>query len=240
MAGRLIVKYTHQKNQLFNLPEGETLIGRGDEAGLKLPNVSVSRLHCRILVGAQNTSIEDSGSQNGTLVNGKRIEQQVLNGGDELQVGKFTLIYLGGGREERFYKGRYVSYLPHYEPSSIMPDTAATFALSVDALKALSEGNRLVEHARFVLDKDSRRFWYPEDKGLSFGSAGLVRVEGWFTWGVVAAVTWDGKAHVLERRTLFPVVKVNNLGISSQILKNGDRVVIGTSRFRYECPEAGT
>ena len=235
--GRLIVKFSQQKNQLFQLTEGEVVIGRGEKAHLLLPNVSVSREHCRVLVGRQNTSIEDMGSQNGTIVNGKRIDQHVLTSGDEVQVGKFQLIYLGEGRENRFYKGRYVGYLPKYEPGSILPDTAATFALTADALMAMQTTNRIIEHARLVLDTDTRRFWYPEEKGLSFGSAGLVKVEGWFTWGVVATVKWDGKRHRLRRQGWLAHVSVNDQRVDQRPLKNGDRVRIGGSRFRYESPE---
>jgi sulfur carrier protein ThiS len=236
-VGRLIVKFSQQKNQLFQLTEGEVVIGRGDTADLLLPNVSVSREHCRVLVGRQNTSIEDMGSQNGTIVNGKRIEQHVLKSGDEVQVGKFQLIYLGEGRENRFYKGRYVGYLPIYEPGSILPDTAATFALTADALMAMQTTNRIIEHARLVLDTDTRRFWYPEEKGLSFGSAGLVKVEGWFTWGVVATVKWDGKRHRLQRQGWLAHVSVNDERVDQRPLKNGDRVRIGASRFHYESPQ---
>ncbi len=235
--GRLIVKFTHQKNQLFKLEEGEVVIGRGETAGLLLPNVSVSREHCRVLVGRQNTSIEDLGSQNGTIVNGQRVDQHVLKSGDEIQVGKFQLIYLGDGRDNRFYKGRYVGYLPPYEPGSVMPDTAATFALTADALMAMQQTNKIIEHARLVLDTDSRKFWYPEEKGISFGSAGLVPVEGWFTWGVVATVKWDGKRHLLEKQGFFGHVSVNDDSVSKRPLRNGDRVRIGKTRFHYECPK---
>jgi predicted component of type VI protein secretion system len=236
-VGRLIVKFTHQKNQLFDLKAGDAVIGRGETAALMLPNVSVSREHCRIVVGAQNTSIEDLDSQNGTIVNGKPIQQHVLASGDEIQVGKFQLIYLGEGRENRFYKGRYVHYLPKYEPRSVMPDAAATFALTADALMAMQVTNRVVEHARLVLATDQRRFWYPEEKGLSFGSAGLVPVDGWFTWGVVATVKWDGKRHRLERQSWLAHVSVGDRRLDHHRLKDGDRVRIGTTRFRYECPE---
>ena len=40
---------THDKHLLFQLAKGETLIGRGEDCVLRLPNVSVSRQHCRIM-----------------------------------------------------------------------------------------------------------------------------------------------------------------------------------------------
>jgi len=43
--------------------------------------------------------IKDVGSLNGTYVNRERIETAVLSGGDEVQVGKFKLVYLVAGDE---------------------------------------------------------------------------------------------------------------------------------------------
>ena len=40
--------------------------------------------------------MRDAGSLNGTYVNRQRIEQSVLASGDEVQVGKFKLVYLRG------------------------------------------------------------------------------------------------------------------------------------------------
>jgi pSer/pThr/pTyr-binding forkhead associated (FHA) protein len=43
--------------------------------------------------------IRDDGSLNGTYVNRERIEEQALTGGDEVQIGKFKLVYLVAGDE---------------------------------------------------------------------------------------------------------------------------------------------
>ena len=43
--------------------------------------------------------IRDVGSLNGTYVNRERIEEHVLSGGDEVQIGKFKLVYLVAGNE---------------------------------------------------------------------------------------------------------------------------------------------
>lgn len=236
--GRLIVKFSHQKNQLFQLPaDGEVVVGRANPATLLLPNPSVSREHCRILVGRQRTTLEDLDSQNGTRINGVKVEQHELRSGDEIGVGKFTLVYLGDGREDRFYRGRYVGYLPAYDPKSIMPDEASTFVLSEDALKAMALGNKVVERARMVSEVDSKAFWYPEDRGLTFGSKGMVTVAGWFTGGIAAEVTFSGTKHVLQRKKGWAHVSVNDERVDTRPLRHGDRVRIGRSRFRYDCPK---
>lgn len=237
--GRLVIKFAQQKNQRFELTEpGRYVLGRGEECAIVLPNVSVSREHAAVVVGQQHITIEDLESANGTLVNGETVEQHVLVRGDEIQIGKFSMVFLGAGRADRFFKGRYVAYLPEYNPKTVVPDDdAATFAMSVDALKAIQKSNRAVEQARVILERNADRFWYPEERGLTFGGGGLVPIEGLLTWGVPAELSWDGKWHVLENKALFTRVKVNGESIKKRPLVNGDRIQVGASLFRYERPK---
>jgi pSer/pThr/pTyr-binding forkhead associated (FHA) protein len=82
--------------------EGETIdlgvdvltIGRSPHSDLFLDDVTVSRHHARVLRDEGGFWVEDLNSLNGTYVNRKRIEQQRLNDGDELQIGKFKLASL--------------------------------------------------------------------------------------------------------------------------------------------------
>jgi len=233
---RLIIKSTMSKNQRFELPEGETIFGRENNCALVLPNVSVSRKHGRVVVGAQAVNIEDLESKSGILVNGERVEQAALKTGDEIQVGKFSMVYLGDGRQDRFYKGRFVEYLAEYTPGTVMlDDGAATFALTPDALKRLQQESHLVETARLRLETDKRRFWYPEDRPLTFGSKGMVQVEGWFTWGIAGEVVWDGRKHTLKRGTWWAPLRVNDEPVEQRRpLKDGDRVKVGKTTFVYE------
>ena len=55
------------------------------------------------------TTVRDAGSLNGTYVNRERIDEAALSSGDEVQIGKFKLVYLRGGR--RVSPGGARSYL---------------------------------------------------------------------------------------------------------------------------------
>jgi pSer/pThr/pTyr-binding forkhead associated (FHA) protein len=224
------------KNQRFELPAGETNFGRESACGLVLPNVSVSRQHGRFLVGSQGVNVEDLESKSGILVNGERIEQHNLRSGDEVQVGKFSMVFLGDGRQDRFYKGRFVEYLAEYAAGTVMlDDGAATFALTPEALKRLQQDSHLVETARFRLESDSRRFWYPEDRPLTFGGKGMVQVDGWFTWGTPAEANWDGRKHIIKRNSWWTSIKVNGESLENRRpLRNGDRIQIGKTAFIYD------
>jgi hypothetical protein len=56
------------------LPEGETIVGRGEEAGLAIESPGVSRRHAKICVLPGRVTIEDLGSRNGTFVDERQID----------------------------------------------------------------------------------------------------------------------------------------------------------------------
>ena len=77
------------------LPQGErTTIGRSPDCDIFLDDVTVSRNHAVLLKRDQAFVIEDQGSLNGTFVNRHRVDSAELEDGDELQIGKYRLIFL--------------------------------------------------------------------------------------------------------------------------------------------------
>lgn len=204
----------------------------------------MSRQHCRILVGKQNVNIEDMDSQNGILVNGKAVKQHTMKSGDEIQVGSFMLVYLTESNKDKFYQGRFVDYMPAYDADDLARSLAnmegkATTVLGAGAILRIQNENHAIEHARIVSMTDPDQFWYPADRGLTFGGGGMIPVGGWFTFGVVAALQWDGARHILERRAWWISVSVNNQIAPRTHLSHGARIRVGDSRFRYDLPPIG-
>jgi pSer/pThr/pTyr-binding forkhead associated (FHA) protein len=75
---------------IFRLPAGSIrTIGRTTRADFILDAALVSRLHCRLTAETSTQLVvEDLGSTNGTLVNGKRVTRHVIKSGDVLTVGR--------------------------------------------------------------------------------------------------------------------------------------------------------
>ena len=71
-----------------------TLIGRSPECDIFLDDVTVSRKHAVLVRENGDFTIEDQGSLNGTFVNRARIESAKLRDGDELQIGKYRLVFM--------------------------------------------------------------------------------------------------------------------------------------------------
>jgi DNA-binding winged helix-turn-helix (wHTH) protein len=84
----------------FPLFEGENLIGRGSECGIRIASSTVSRVHARLSVDGNQATIEDLDSKNGTFVAGTRLEAPArLSPGDEIRVGSVRLIWQGSRPE---------------------------------------------------------------------------------------------------------------------------------------------
>ena len=67
--------------------------GRHPESEIFLDDVTVSRRHAEFRRGPEGFRVADVGSLNGTYVNRDRIDEVALQGGDEVQIGKFRLVY---------------------------------------------------------------------------------------------------------------------------------------------------
>ena len=80
--------------QVFQPPEGKTLVGRSPECEIFLDDVTVSRRHAELERAGETFTIRDLGSLNGTYVNRGRIESAVLEDDDEVQIGKYRLTFL--------------------------------------------------------------------------------------------------------------------------------------------------
>ena len=82
------------KDREYLLAEGETVIGRGQQCGLRIPSEQVSRVHARVRIDGGSVTIEDLGSKNGTLVNGtKLVGTAALADGDEVWFGAWRAVF---------------------------------------------------------------------------------------------------------------------------------------------------
>jgi hypothetical protein len=78
----------------FRIERTQTTIGRSPDCDIFLDDVTVSRRHAIVARGTPTFTIEDLGSLNGTFLNRRRIERAELESGDEVQIGKYRLIFL--------------------------------------------------------------------------------------------------------------------------------------------------
>jgi pSer/pThr/pTyr-binding forkhead associated (FHA) protein len=98
----LIVQRGPGSGSRFLLDKDVTTAGRHPDSDIFLDDVTVSRRHAEFRRMDGGFLVRDVGSLNGTYVNRDRIDEAVLSGGDEVQIGKYRLVYFttvpeGGG-----------------------------------------------------------------------------------------------------------------------------------------------
>ncbi|MHB9053195.1 MAG: FHA domain-containing protein, partial [Thermoleophilia bacterium] len=72
----------------------KTTIGRHPDSDIFLDDITVSRNHALLIHKPDGFFIQDQGSLNGTYVNRVRAETRKLSDGDQVQIGKYKLIYM--------------------------------------------------------------------------------------------------------------------------------------------------
>jgi len=99
-AAMVVVKRGPNAGSKFVLDGEVTRAGRHPDSDIFLDDITVSRRHAEILRTGDGYSVRDAGSLNGTYLNRERIDDAPLSNGDELQIGKFRLVFFAGGAEE--------------------------------------------------------------------------------------------------------------------------------------------
>ncbi len=97
-AGLLVVRRGPNAGSRFLLDEEVTTVGRHPESDIFLDDVTVSRRHAEFRKTPDGFVVRDVGSLNGTYVNRERIDETSLRSTDEVQVGKFRLVFLAASR----------------------------------------------------------------------------------------------------------------------------------------------
>ncbi len=96
-SAMLLVQRGPDSGARFLLDSDVVTVGRHPDSDIFLDDISVSRRHATFTRSEAGYSIADLGSLNGSYVNRDRIDSEVtLSGGDEVQIGKYRLIYFAG------------------------------------------------------------------------------------------------------------------------------------------------
>ncbi|MFI5098966.1 MAG: FHA domain-containing protein [Actinomycetes bacterium] len=92
----LVVRRGPNAGSRFVLDVDMVTAGRHPDSDIFLDDVTVSRRHAQFVRLGSGYAVKDVGSLNGTYVNRHRIDEAQLAGGDEVQIGKYRLVYLVG------------------------------------------------------------------------------------------------------------------------------------------------
>src|SRR6266576_1119789 len=96
----LVVRRGPNAGARFLLDHDVTTSGRHPESDIFLDDVTVSRRHAEFHREGGRFVVRDVGSLNGSYLNRERIDEAALTSGDEVQIGKFRLVFLTAHRPD--------------------------------------------------------------------------------------------------------------------------------------------
>lgn len=92
----LVVRQGTDIGLRFTLEGDQVTVGRIPDNSIQLDDFTVSRQHAVLVKQGGAWLVRDLGSLNGTYVNAERVEESVLQHGDEVQIGRFRLVAFFG------------------------------------------------------------------------------------------------------------------------------------------------
>jgi pSer/pThr/pTyr-binding forkhead associated (FHA) protein len=93
----VIARGAHKGSRFLITSEG-VKIGRSGENAIFLDDITVSRTHAVIEKSGSSFVLKDAGSLNGTYINNISVTEHALVSGDEFQIGKFHLLFIGSNK----------------------------------------------------------------------------------------------------------------------------------------------
>ena len=97
--GLLVVKHGPNAGSWFIMND-LTRAGRHPDSDIFLDDITVSRRHVEFVRGPDGYQVRDVDSLNGTYVNRERVDHAILRDGDEVQIGRYRLVFLAGSTED--------------------------------------------------------------------------------------------------------------------------------------------
>jgi pSer/pThr/pTyr-binding forkhead associated (FHA) protein len=189
MAVKLTLVLSGRTLKRFEFDEFEKLrIGRNDDCEILIENLGVSRYHAEIVAKDGFHVLKDLQSNNGTYVNGHKVDQHNLNSGDVITIGKYAIEYqVGRQTDER--KAQTDPELP------VAVDGAMTMQVDPAALARMAntKTSRMARGYLAFKSGPPRPSLALEKPLITFGTDADadVRLEGWFCPRVVAVIVRD-------------------------------------------------
>jgi len=226
----------------FPLDKERITIGRRPSNDIHIDNLAVSGEHAVIVTIGNDSFLEDVGSTNGTLVNGKQIKKHVLQHADVIEFGKYQLKYINekalsnagmGGGAEDFEKTMIIrpSAMKAVAPSAPAPLVASTPSPSASALAAPSAAvsGQMIGHIQVLTGPSSGKELVLNKALTTLGKPGVQ----------VAVITKRPQGYFITHVEGLNHPIVNGISVGAQAHALNDHDVIELAGVKMEFYLAG-
>ena len=223
----IIVKYEDKLIERIVTEKKRITIGRTTGNDIVLENRGVSRKHAMIEFNENAAVILDNESLNGTFVNNRKINEEVLRDSDIITIGKYSLLY----------------HTNSTQPQAEAASYDGTMVLNTKAHKQRLENDRI---ERQIVDKYGGSVLLGEENAdflefkldrevTTIGKAKFVhvRAKGFMVSGIQAKIVNENNCFALINLGRAGKTKLNGESVSRAVLKNGDLVSVGKSTFKF-------
>ena len=252
---KLVLKFEQAVLKEFALSQGVVTIGRLPDNAVQVDNLAVSGHHARIYWDVDHYAIEDNNSLNGTFLNSRRVTKMALKHGDEVLIGKHTIVFKDEAGEEapakpiekavpavptldatvvldtRKAKDMLAQRAPASPPASGAPaNTAAATAPAKELTGVLTIVDGKTDQSEYVL----------KGKLTVIGKSDMasIKLKGWFAPKVAAVVNQRDSKYFIAASGKDIKVKINNEVVSGQHeLAEGDVVEVARVKMTFSYGE---
>lgn len=174
---QIVVSINGSELHRYSFTENEILIGRSSECDVLLDNPGVSRTHAKLLRQGERVQVIDLNSGNGTFLNGQSVTQAVVNSGDTIGIGKFSVTAKLAAEA-----------LPDSEPQAVAepePVSSSTVFLRPEETRKILEKTQVAPKPAASAPVRPRQNEAVKSSAswLFFAGAAVGLLCGWLIWG---------------------------------------------------------
>ena len=228
----LVVTFGSNVLESRRLDKEEISIGREDTNDIVLNNPSISRQHSVIHVSDGIVSIKDLGSVNGTFINNVKMDEAVLDIGDEIVVGKYMIKL----KSEKTLDPELD--LPFQSSEQGKSIDVETFRVDDNTRKKMLERYQSGKDINFpiLILSNNKQIKITEDNFLiGRGSDSNLKIKGNFIKDIhVKIIKLSSTSYkMISMGSLFSPVRVNGKKTKEKILRHGDVIEIGEEKIVF-------
>ncbi len=223
----LIVKFEDKVIERIVTEKSRITIGRTSDNDVILDNRGISRKHAEIELAGNTAVLIDNESLNGTFINDRRTEEEILKDNDVITIGKFNLVLHDQVSHE--------TKLSDLDGTMVLQTKKQQERVRQDQadrhrVQKAGGGPVLEAMQNSLIDE------YRIGPGVvTFGKASWVniRVKGWFVSELQAKITPTDGEYILINTGRKSKTMVNGEPVIQHQLKNGDLIKVGKTVFRF-------
>lgn len=242
----LILKYEAAVLKEIPLQKPTLTIGRTPSNDLVIDNLAVSGIHARLVLEEGRFLLEDMHSLNGTFLNGQRIRKSQLAEGDEILIGKHTLVFRGEGSMPQADPAWDRSQpIRQMSEETMELDTQKRREFLAKATSVATEGVSPTTQEKIasltVLDgKTDQREYILTGKLCLIGKSDMatVRLRGWFAPKVAAIINRKEGRYIIAPSEKAGAAKVNTEPLRApRDLQEGDTIEVSGAKMQFYFPQ---